>query len=68
MKKLGVIEQSERPKEWYAPCIALPKKNGKLCIDFTNFNKSVKTEYHPLPFLLINIPFFFSSYVVLALF
>ena len=51
MEKLGVIEKIERPTEWCAPCIAVPKKNGKLrvCIDFTNLNKSVKREYHPLP-------------------
>ena len=51
MEKLGVIEKIERPTEWCAPCIAVPKKNGKLrvCISFTNLKKSVKREYHPLP-------------------
>ena len=51
MERLGVIAKVEEPTEWCAPCIVVPKKNGKLrvCIDFTNLNKSVKREYHPLP-------------------
>ena len=51
MEKLGVKEKIEKRTEWCAPCIAVPKKKGKLrvCIDFTNLNKSVKREYHPLP-------------------
>ena len=51
MEGLGVIEKIEEATEWCAPCIVVPKKNGKLdvCIDFTNPNKSVRREYHPLP-------------------
>ena len=50
LEKLGVIEKIERSTEWCAPCIAVPKKNGKLRlrIDFTNLNKSVKREYQLL--------------------
>ena len=51
MEELGVIAKIEEPTEWCSPCIVVPKKNGKLrvCIDFTNLNKSVKREFHPLP-------------------
>lgn len=51
MESLGVIEKVEEPTDWCAPCLVVPKKNGKLrvCIDFTNLNKAVKREYHPLP-------------------
>ena len=51
MERLKVIEKIEEPTDWCAPCIAVPKKNGKLrmCIDFTNLNRAVRREYHPLP-------------------
>ena len=50
MENLGVIEKIEQPTEWCSPCVVVPKSNGKLrvCIDFTNLNKAVKCEYHPL--------------------
>ena len=51
MESLGVIEKVEEPTDWCAPCIVVPKKDGKLrlCIDFTRLNKAVKREFHPLP-------------------
>ena len=51
MEKMGVIQRIEEPTEWCAPCIVVPKKNGKIrvCIDFTRLNKAVKRAYHPLP-------------------
>jgi len=51
MEKLGVIEKIEEPTEWCAPCIVVPKKENKIrvCIDFTQLNKAVKREFHPLP-------------------
>ena len=51
MEKLGVIQRIEEPTDWCAPCIVVPKKNGKIrvCIDFTRLNEAVKRELHPLP-------------------
>ena len=51
MMKLGVIEKVERPTDWCAPCVVVPKKSGdiRLCIDYTCLNRAVKREYHPLP-------------------
>jgi len=51
MECLGVIRRVEEPTDWCAPCVVVPKKDGKIrvCIDFTNLNKAVKRQYHPLP-------------------
>ena len=51
MERLGVIERVERPTDWCAPCIVVPKKNGsiRVCIDFTRLNEAVRRELHPLP-------------------
>jgi len=51
MEKLGVIKHVERPTEWCSPCVAVPKKDGKVrvCVDFTRLNKAIKCKYHPLP-------------------
>lgn len=51
MVKLGVIEKVEKPTDWCAPCLVVPKKSGaiRLCIDYTQLNRAVKREYHPLP-------------------
>jgi len=51
IEKFEVIEQVERPTEWYSPCAVVPKKDGtiRVCVDFTQLNKAVKREYHPIP-------------------
>ncbi len=51
MERLGVISKISKPTDWVAPCIVVPKKNGKIrvCIDFTRLNQAVKREHYPLP-------------------
>jgi predicted aspartyl protease len=51
MERMGVIQKIEEPTDWCAPCIVVPKKDGKIrvCIDFTQLNKAVRRAYHPLP-------------------
>ena len=49
MEKLGVIRKVEQPTEWCAGIIAVPKPNGKVCLDLTKLNKSACQETCPLP-------------------
>lgn len=49
--KLGVIKEVNKPTEWCAPIVPVPKPNGKvrLCVDFTQLNENVKRQVHMLP-------------------
>lgn len=51
MERMGVVEKIEEPTDWCSPVLVVPKKNNsiRVCIDFTQLNKAVKREYHPLP-------------------
>jgi hypothetical protein len=46
----GFIEEVHHP-EWWANPVVVPKANGKLrmCIDYTNLNKSCPKDPDPLP-------------------
>ncbi|XP_064483051.1 uncharacterized protein K02A2.6-like [Ornithodoros turicata] len=51
MEKLGVITPVMEPTAWCAPMVTVPKKSGgiRLCIDFTQLNRYVLREFHPIP-------------------
>ena len=51
MESMGVISRVEEPSQWCAGMVAIPKKNGKLCIcvDLKHLNEAVLREVHPLP-------------------
>ena len=46
LQELGVIRPVTEPTEWCAPIVVVPKTNGgvRLCVDYTQLNKSVKRE------------------------
>jgi hypothetical protein len=51
LQELGVIRPVTEPTEWCAPIVVVPKANGgvRLCVDYTQLNKSVKRERYMLP-------------------
>lgn len=51
MEEMGVISRIEKPTEWCAGIVVVPKPNGKirLCVDLTKLNESVCRERHILP-------------------
>ena len=51
MEQQGVISKVEKPTEWCAPMVVVPKRTGRvrICTDLTELNKSVLREKHPLP-------------------
>lgn len=51
LQELGVIRPVTEPTEWCAPIVVVPKTNGgvRLCVDYTQLNKSVKRERYILP-------------------
>lgn len=51
LEKLGVISPIKSPTDWCSPIVVVPKPNTeeiRLCIDFTELNKSVKRAVHPM--------------------
>ena len=51
MVSIGVIARIDQPMKWCAGMVAIPKKNGSVCIcvDLKRLNKGVQREVHPLP-------------------
>lgn len=51
IERLGVISPMEEPTPWCAPIVVVPKPNGavRLCIDFTELNRYVPRDWHPIP-------------------
>ena len=51
MEKLGVIRKVDKPTNWCAGMVTVPKSNGKLriCVDLTKLNENVCRETYPLP-------------------
>ena len=51
MVKLGVIRKVDKPTNWCAGMVTVPKSNGKLriCVDLTKLNENVCRETYPLP-------------------
>lgn len=53
MEQQGVISKVEKPTEWCAPMVVVPKRTGsgrvRICTDLTELNKPVMREKHPLP-------------------
>ncbi|XP_064483016.1 uncharacterized protein K02A2.6-like [Ornithodoros turicata] len=51
MESEGVITRVDEPSDWYSPIAVVPKKNGDvhICVGYTNLNKCVQREYHPIP-------------------
>ncbi|XP_064470230.1 uncharacterized protein K02A2.6-like [Ornithodoros turicata] len=51
MESEGVITRVDEPTDWCSPIVVVPKKNGdvRICVDYTNLNKCVQREYHPIP-------------------
>ena len=51
MESLGVVSKVEEPSTWCAGMVAVPKKNGDVCIcvDLRPLNRNVMREIHPLP-------------------
>ncbi|KAL1477271.1 hypothetical protein MTO96_035868 [Rhipicephalus appendiculatus] len=51
MQNLGVISPVDEPTEWCAPMVVVPKPSGdvRICVDFTELNRHVPRERHPLP-------------------
>lgn len=46
-----VIHKVEKPTDWCAPVVVVPKSNGdvRLCVDLTKLNNAVKRERHQMP-------------------
>ncbi len=51
MEKLGVVSRVQKPTEWCAAMVPVPKPGGtvRICVDLTRLNESVRREHHPLP-------------------
>lgn len=51
MEEMGVISKMEKPTEWCAGMVVVPKPNGKIriCVDLTKLNEGVCRERHILP-------------------
>lgn len=51
MESLGVISKIDKPTEWCAGMVVVPKKNGalRICVDLKPLNENVLREIHPLP-------------------
>ncbi|KAL6459873.1 hypothetical protein MHYP_G00316320 [Metynnis hypsauchen] len=51
MEEMGVISRIEKPTEWCAGIVVVPKPNCKirLCVDLTKLNESMCRERHILP-------------------
>ncbi|XP_037505854.1 uncharacterized protein K02A2.6-like [Rhipicephalus sanguineus] len=51
MQTLGVISPVDEPTEWCAPMVVVPKPSGdvRICVDFTELNRHVLREWHPIP-------------------
>ena len=51
MEKLGVIRKVDKPTNWCAGMVTVPKPNGKIriCVDLTKLNENVCRETYPLP-------------------
>ena len=51
MQRLTIISPMNEFCEWCAPLVVVIKKNGelRLCVDYTELNKSVQRENYPLP-------------------
>ena len=47
----GVISKVDRPTDWCAPIVVVPKSSGdiRLCVDLTKLNEQVKRERLVLP-------------------
>ncbi|PFX12515.1 Retrovirus-related Pol polyprotein from transposon opus [Stylophora pistillata] len=50
MEKLGVIRKVDKPTNWCAGMVTVPKPNGKIriCVDLTKLNENVCRETYPL--------------------
>ena len=53
MLKIGSVREVQYP-DWLAKVVVDPKKNGKhrVCIDFTDLNKSCPKASFPLPHIV----------------
>ncbi|XP_049275476.1 uncharacterized protein K02A2.6-like [Rhipicephalus sanguineus] len=51
MQALGVISPVTEPTTWCAPMVVVPKPSGavRICVDFTELNRYVQREWHPIP-------------------
>lgn len=51
MQQLGVISPVTEPVAWCAPMVVVPKPSGaiRICVDFTQLNKYVQRDWHPIP-------------------
>lgn len=51
MQALGVISPVTEPTTWCAPMVVVPKTSGavRICVDFTELNRYVRREWHPIP-------------------
>ena len=51
MESLGVISCADKPTQWCAGMVVVPKKSGavRICVDFRPLNENVLRETHPLP-------------------
>jgi len=51
LEKQGVISKVDKPTDWCAPIVVVPKSNGdvRVCVDLTKLNEQVKRERLILP-------------------
>ena len=51
MQQMGVIAKVDKPTEWCAGMVVVPKADGRvrICVDLTRLNESVCRERHVLP-------------------
>ena len=52
MESLNVISRVDKPSQWCAAMVVVPKRNSgtvRICVDFRALNECVLREVHPLP-------------------
>lgn len=51
MEQTGVISRADEPTQWCAPMVPVVKPTGaiRVCVDFTELNRFVLREWHPIP-------------------
>ena len=51
MEKMGVISKVNKPTDWCAGMVIVPKKSGevRICVDLKALNDNVLREVHPIP-------------------
>ena len=51
MERIGIISRVEKPTDWCARMVVVPKKTGdvRICVDLKPLNNNVLREPYPIP-------------------